>query len=228
MKRFFIAAILSLALAACASGPRPPRFGMALRPVANPSEVIAAELAFARLAQDKGQWAAFRATAAAGAEMFVPQRVKAADWLKGRPEPATAVKWQPYAVWSSCDGSYAVTRGSWQSPNASGTFATVWQRQKDGSYKWLSDMSLAAVPAEPVPEMVAARVADCPKRGERVATSATLPGPAGVDIGTGSSTDATLRWTTAVKPDGTREMAVMLWQDGTLRDVFTESSRAGG
>ncbi len=98
MKRFLIAATVSLALAACASGPRLPRYGMALQPVANPGDVIAAESAFARLALEKGQWAAFRATAAAGAEMFVPQRVKAADWLKGRAEPAVAVKWQPNSV----------------------------------------------------------------------------------------------------------------------------------
>ncbi len=227
MKRLLIAASFALALAACATGPRPPRFGPQLKPAANPSEVIAAELAFARLAQEKGQWAAFRATAAEAAEMFVPQRVKAADWLKGRPEPAVAVKWQPYAVWSSCDGSYAVTRGSWQSPNASGIFATVWQRQRDGSYKWLSDMSLASQSAEPAPEMISASVADCPKRGERPATSAAFPGTTRSDIGGGSSTDKTLQWTTTVMPDGTREMAVMLWKDGDLVDVFSESSRAG-
>lgn len=227
MKRLLIAASFALALAACSTGPRPPRFGPQLKPAANPSEVIAAELAFARLAQEKGQWAAFRATAADAAEMFVPQRVKAADWLKGRPEPAVAVKWQPYAVWSSCDGSYAVTRGSWQSPNASGIFATVWQRQRDGSYKWLSDMSLASQSAEPAPEMISASVADCPKRGERPATSAAFPGTTRSDIGGGSSTDKTLQWTTTVMPDGTREMAVILWKDGDLVDVVSESSRSG-
>lgn len=224
MKRFLIAATVSLALAACASGPRLPRYGMALKPVANPGDVIVAESAFARLALEKGQWAAFRATAAEGAEMFVPQRVKAADWLKGRPEPVVAVKWQPHAVWSSCDGSYAVTRGSWQSPNASGTFATVWQRQRNGAYKWTADMSLAAKPAEPAPEMVVASVADCPKRDELLTVTGHFAGTSGADIAPGSAADNTLRWTTTVMPDGTRRIAVSLWKNGDWREAFTESS----
>jgi hypothetical protein len=162
MKRILIAATLSLALAACASGQA--RTRGPLKPVANPSEVIAAELAFARLAQEKGQWSAFRATAAKDAEMFVPQRVKAADWLKGRAEPAQAVKWQPHTVWSSCDGSFAVTRGGWSSDNASGTFATVWQRQQNGGHKWVADMSLTSDGPVRPPEMIAARVAECKVR----------------------------------------------------------------
>lgn len=225
MKRFVIAATLSLALAACASAPRGPRFGMMLKPSANPSEVIATELAFARLAQDKGQWAAFRATAADGAEMFVPQRVKAADWLKGRAEPPVAVKWQPHAVWSSCDGSYAVTRGAWQSGNGAGHFATVWQRQKDGAYKWVADMSLATERVDPAPEMVAAAVADCPKQGEAPGTIGQFAGTTGADMRSGSAVDNTLTWTTTVMPDGTRQIAVRLWKDGDWRSVFNETTR---
>jgi hypothetical protein len=75
--------------------------------------------------------------------------------------------------------------------------------------------------------MISASVADCPKRGERPATSAAFPGTTRSDIGGGSSSDKTLQWTTTVMPDGTREMAVMLWKDGDLVDVFSESSRAG-
>ena len=65
--------------------------------------------AFARAAQEKGQWTAFREYAADDALMFVPQPVAAKDWLKKQANPAQAVTWQPYAVWSSCDGSLAVT-----------------------------------------------------------------------------------------------------------------------
>lgn len=225
MKRFTLAATIALALAGCAPAPRS-FHGVLLKPVANPSQVVAAELGFARLAQEKGQWAAFRATAADGAEMFVPQRVKAADWLKGRAEPPVAVQWQPHAVWSSCDGSYAVTHGNWQSVNASGTFATVWQRQRNGDYKWIADMSLASSPLEPVPEMVAASVADCPKRGEAPLPSAAAPVTGDADLGGGRSIDGTLRWTTTVYPDSSRQMQVAIWQNGAFRDVLTESSKA--
>lgn len=217
MKRFLIAAAVLLALSACAGAPR--GFGgMPLRPVANPSQVIAAELAFARLAQEKGQWAAFRATAAEGAEMFVPQRVKAADWLKGRAEPAVAVKWQPHAVWSSCDGSYAVTRGAWQSPNASGNFATIWQRQKNGDLKWIADMSLTSGGASTAPEMIAARVAEC----KVPPAEAPLIAVADADWKSGAADDGTLRWGTAVTPAGNRTVQVWLWNGTTYEAVLDQ------
>jgi len=217
MKRFITVAALALALAACASGPRGPRFAP-IAPVANPSAVIAAELAFARLAQEKGQWAAFRTTAADGAEMFVPQRVKAADWLKGRAEPGEAVKWQPHAVWSSCDGSYAVTRGVWQSPNASGTFATIWQRQRSGELKWIADMSLTSGGQSASPEMIAARVAECKVRPAQP----PLIVMADADWQTGASADGTLRWGTGVDDRGGRRILVSLWNGASFETVLDQ------
>ncbi len=225
MKRFLVAATVSLALAACAGGSR--TFpGMALKPAANPSAVIAAELGFARLAQDKGQWAAFRATAADGAEMFVPQRVKAADWLKGRTEPAVAVKWQPHAIWSSCDGSYAVTRGSWQSPAGAGHYATVWQRQNNNTYKWVADMNLPSAQVDAAPEMVVAAVADCPKAGAKPIPAAPFVAAGPADLKAAAATDNTLSWSTSASPDGTREIWVRLWKGGSWQDVYTASSGA--
>lgn len=221
MKRFVIATALLLALAACSSGQRGPRYDMRLKPAANPGEVIAAELAFARLAQEKGQWAAFRATAAEGAEMFVPQRVKALDWLKGRAEPAAAVQWQPHAVWSSCDGSYAVTRGGWTSSNASGSFATIWQRQGNGMLKWIADMSLTSEGPVAAPDMIAARVADCkvpppPAPMEMLAM--------GADRVVGAASDGTLRWSTSVAADGSRTVSVLLWSGGTFEQVLRHTT----
>lgn len=218
MKRFLIAATLSLTLAACASAPQGPRFGK-IEPVANPSAVIAAELAFARLAQEKGQWAAFRATAADGAEMFVPSRVKASDWLKGRAEPAVAVTWQPHAVWSSCDGSFAVTRGVWQSPNASGSFATIWQRQKNGRLKWTADMSLTSDGATAAPEMIAARVAECKVRPSAPPMLIVTD----TDWQTGTSRDGTLHWGTGVTAQGTRTVRIWLW-NGTAFETVLENT----
>jgi hypothetical protein len=77
MNRLIPALAISFALTACAAGPN--ARGPGLRPAANPSDVISAELAFARLAQEKGQWTAFRQTATSDAVMFVPQRVRAQD-----------------------------------------------------------------------------------------------------------------------------------------------------
>ena len=114
---------------------------------ANPSAVVAEELAFARLAQEKGQWTAFRETATKDAVMFVPQMAYAQDFLKDKPNPAQAVKWQPHQVWSSCDGSVAVTRGAWQWPDGtSGWFTSTDVRQKLSVPAWALTFVEALVP----------------------------------------------------------------------------------
>ena len=96
--RTLLAAALGLTLVGCAGSPGEFRN----RPLAaNPSAFIAAEIAFARLAQDKGQWTAFRETAHPDAVMFVPERVRAQSWLKTQTDPAEAVKWQLHAVYVS-------------------------------------------------------------------------------------------------------------------------------
>ncbi len=222
MKRLILISLL--AATACSGGDRfdgLPR----LKPSANPSAVIAAELGFAQLAQEKGQWTAFRQTATADAEMFVPGRVKAQDWLKGRADPAVAVKWQPHEVWSSCDGSYAVTRGAWQRTDSVGHFTTVWQRQKDGDYKWVLDMGEPLPTALPAPEMIAAKVADCSK-----ATATAVPGVmdrdgAVLDDRIGSSADGTLVWNSSVRPDGKSSLTVWTW-DGKELDTVIDTGVA--
>ena len=163
-------------LAGCAQdGHRGPR---GLRPLANPSAVVATELAFDQAAQAKGQWTAFRQYAADNAVMFVPQPVAAKDWLKKQTDPQQAVQWEPYAVWISCDGSLAVTKGEWHRPNGKvGYFTTAWRRQNKGTYKWELDQGDTL--AEPLakPEMIAAHVADC-SAAPGIAIS---PPPAGID-----------------------------------------------
>ena len=208
---------------------RDPRDGLGY---ANPSAVIAAEVAFSQLAQAKGQWTAFRSTAAKDAVMFAPQMTYAAAFLKDQTDPAAAVKWQPHQVWSSCDGTLAVTRGAWQSPaGASGYFTTVWQRQKDGKYKWVLDQNEALpFPMDP-PEMIAAKVADCPAgyRPERAAKpkdfKGTLPAldPA---RRTGRSLDGTLGWDVTVSPTGARRFVVSMTSGGqpvTVQDLQVEA-----
>jgi hypothetical protein len=217
-----LALVLALATAGCAAGGSREQFdGPPLKPSANPSAVIAAELAFSQLAQTKGQWTAFRETAAPDAEMFVPQRTKAAAWLKGRADPALAVKWQPQAVWSSCDGSFAVTRGEWQRPGSAGAFATVWERQKKtGTYKWVLDMSLTDEENARSAEMVQAIVADC--NGEPLGVAVASADASGkmADSVTASSDDGTLSWTSTVFDNGARHFVLRMWKDGDLREVL--------
>ncbi len=210
---------------------------------ADPGEVIATELRFARMAQDKGQWTAFRAYAAPGAQMFAPQVVRAELFLKGKPNPAVAVKWQPQAVWSSCDGAYAVTRGAWQKGASQGWFVTVWQRQKDGRYQWVLDQGdelKAAEPAPdmPAPDMIVATVADCPARrggfddgmarGRRARGIAVEPFDknAPTDFTTHAAPDGSLGWTTGMA-GGARSFVLRIRQDGELREVLRLTAGGG-
>lgn len=199
---------------------------------ANPSAVVAAEVAFAQLAQAKGQWTSFRSTATKDAVMFMPQMAYAQTVLKGKADPAAAVKWQPHQVWSSCDGTLAVTRGAWQSAEgASGYFTTVWQRQKDGKYKWVLDQNEALPFPMDAPEMIAAKVADCPAgyRPERAARPADFKGslPA-LDPAhrMGRSLDGTLGWDVTVAADGARRFVVSMTSGGkpvTVQDLQVEA-----
>jgi ketosteroid isomerase-like protein len=203
------------ALCACVGADaRRPR---GLRPTANPSAVVATELAFARAAQDKGQWTAFAEYAADDAVMFVPQLVEAKDWLRKRTNPAKAVTWQPYSIWTSCDGSLAVSKGAWQRPDGTnGYFTTVWRRQKDGKYKWTLDQGDGLAQPLAAPEMISGDVADCSRP-----MPPAIPAPeAGVVQRVGWSDDKTLQWIVEVRLDGSRWFKVHRWTGSGYEEVI--------
>lgn len=223
LRALSLAVVSAAVLAACTAGPNTRAF-RDLRPAANPSAVIATELAFARTAQQKGQWTAFREYAARDAVMFVPQPVNAPDWLRRQQDPPQAVTWQPHQVWSSCDGSLAVTRGAWQRPDGStGYFTAVWQRQTNGSYRWAMDQRDTLPQALPAPEMIGATVADCGTRPAPTAISV-----AEGEVREGRAADGSLQWSVVVAPDGGREVVVKLWQDGEMKNIVHETVAAEG
>ncbi|HMO75175.1 MAG TPA: hypothetical protein PKD99_04370 [Sphingopyxis sp.] len=208
MRRPILAALALSLLAGCAAQPDHLR-NQPLGP--NPSGFVAAELAFARLAQDKGQWTAARETAAPDAVMFVPQRVRARDWLRSQKDPAEAVRWQPHAVYVSCDGNSAATTGAWQKGPAHGYFTTVWQRDpRSGKTLWLLDHADELASPREAPEFIESRQAVCGSR-PGVAIDA---GAEGEDRAVGLSPDQTLSWTSVVRADLSRQITVRLW-DGT-------------
>jgi hypothetical protein len=198
----YLALLSLISLTACASGPQRPQ---GFQPkLANPSAVIAAEIAFNRLAQERGQWTAFRETAAKDATMFVPQPVNAQDWLKGRENPAGSVKWQPHKAFMSCDGKTGVTTGAAQWPDGrSGYFTTVWQLFQP-------------------PEFIETRVASC-----KGAASAPLQAPAeGAKMKMGLSRDQSLNYTWVVQPDGARTLEVKLWNGQGFDSVLLDKVAA--
>lgn len=170
--------------------------------------MIAAEIGFAKLAQDKGQWTAFRKFAAADAVMFVPEAVRAADWLKGRADPPAAIRWQPHQAWSSCDGSLGVTSGAWQRPDGNtGQFTTVWQRQKDNTYRWVMDQGEPLAAPLAAPDLITAKVADCASKPAVRPVTQRIDG----EVRGAVSTDGTLEWQVWVRPDKTRHLSVDYW-----------------
>jgi hypothetical protein len=197
--------------------------------LAEPRDVVAAERAFAREAQEKGQWTAYAAYAAEDATMFTPQPVKAQDWLRDRADPPQAVRWQTHEVWSSCDGSLAVTRGAWQQADGSvGYFTTVWQQRGDGEYRWVLDQGDSL--AEPLaqPDKIATVVATCPSDARAAGSSESdLAGlsagalDAGAsNAGSGWSADGTLAYRYSVRPSGAREFVVQILTDRGMQEVI--------
>lgn len=228
----FTAATLALASCAAPQGPGGPGGLRNVRAPANPSEVVVAELAFNRLAREKGQWTAFRETSSDEAVMFVPEQVNAHDWLKGRADPPAPVQWQPHQVYMSCDGELAASTGAWQRPDGTtGYFTTIWQKVKGGAkpeWEWILDHGEPLPsPREQASDMIGGRIADCQPIGltdqDRLV---------GTGVGGGFSADKTLLWTWEVKPDGSRHVKVRLSNQGkpetVIDDVVGAPAAAGG
>lgn len=203
----------ALTLSACAER-RPSALGD--RPLlANPSAVAAAEIAFARAALDKGQWTAFRQYAEDDATMFVPERVRAKDWLKGRADPPRSVAWQPHAVYMSCDGAAAVSTGAWQRPDGTqGYFTTVWRRQRGGDWRWTLDHGDALASPREAPIAIKTRTASCDR----------TPPDASAKAGavTGAAADRSLTWSSTVAADGSRRVSARLWTGSGYDSVIDD------
>ncbi|MDO7841609.1 hypothetical protein [Sphingomonas immobilis] len=169
---------------------------------------VDAERAFAADAQKIGQWSAFRKWAAEDATMFAPQPVKAQAYLKDKKDPAKALEWWPTASYVSCDGSLAVNTGGWKAPGgAVGYFSTVWQRQKDGGWKWIvdggDDLKVARRRALKVSR------ASCEGKAEIDMGGFVLRGDGSDDFGHAEDQSLLYRWT--VEKDGSRSFFASAW-----------------
>lgn len=228
MKRLALcAAGLLLATAAAASAQDRGRGSYA-----NPSALIAAEIALRHLAEEKGQWAAWRENAAPGAELLAPDPVAADPWLKGRSEPAKLPGWEPYAAWISCDGSFGAVEGGWREPGSTGRYAAVWQRQEDGGYKWVIRQRIGHDHDIAAPDMLSARVAECPPPRESKPAQASSPPrkrsrkgwPAApfVDAQAGWSADRSFYWRSGRDAGGAPRLQVAIRKDGAMAVVLGE------
>jgi hypothetical protein len=224
--RMIVTALAAAALlAGCAAGPASRERNRPLAP--NPSAIVAAELAFNRLAQEKGMAEAFRETALKDAVLFVPQRVNLFDYLRGGGTLPSGVTWAPFAVYTSCDGSAGATTGGWQGPGGSGGyFTTIWLRGRDGSFRWILDHA-APWPGgktKEAPEFIDGRQATC---GTRPPIGIET-GAEGDDLAIGLSADQTLSWRSLVRRDGSRDISVRMWDGTKMVPVIDDRVPAAG
>lgn len=196
------AIMLPLLLAACASGG-----GSGGRPAgplaANPSAFVAADLAFSRLTQEKGQIAAFREKAHEEAVLVGVELLSARDALRRQAEPAQRMRWQPHGVYSSCDGNMALTYGAWQAGEKHGRYQTLWMRDARGEIRWRADVRSETATALEAPEYIATKAATCRPRA---------PKPEGAAASSaGARADYSFKWSIAGAADAPKYLAISLW-----------------
>ena len=201
---------------------------MILLALAAQASAVEAERAFAADARALGQWTAFRRHAGAeDAVMFVPQPVDAQTWLKDRADPPASVRWQPIASYVSCDGRTAANTGAWQNASGGvGYFTTLWQRQADGSWRWMLDHGDVLAAPRAIPAAPALRRAACTGR-QPVESPRVIPDPAKARIGWDGARDGSLRLDWSVAADGARRVTVRLW-NGTRFDTVIDDAVAAG
>lgn len=190
---------------------------------AAPQSAVDAERAFNAAAQAKGQWTAFREFAAKDAVMFVPQPVNTHTWLRERDDPPKSVTWWPTESYVSCDGKLAVNTGGWKLPDGSvGYFSTVWQRQADGSWKWIVDGGDGLKVARDRPAEPKVVRSACTKQPSAIYFEPCQPDL--IKCIADKSLDGSLVWDWTVKPDGARTFTVRLWNGGgfdyVIKDVI--------
>jgi hypothetical protein len=239
----------ALALAACAGGGEPPKPSQRVVAqinrvltnapgAAQPSTIVAAELAFSRAARERGQWTAFRMFAAPGALLHGrngPFPIE--PWLATQTDPPAAVQWEARAVAMSCDGALAVSQGRYRDPDGKvGNFVTVWERQPDGDYRYVFDAGGDDVPQPPprkpvedgdivvtAIDSVQAYIGSCPRGGS------APPAPPAIAVGEEGKADArlsrdgTLRWRWEHRADGTRYAAADYFYEGRWLTAFEQS-----
>ena len=176
---------------------------------AAPLTAIEAERAFAADAQRLGQWTAFRKWAAPQAILFVPQPVNAHEFLKNATDPQLSYQWWPAKAFVSCDGSMAVTTGPSVRGNYRGYFTTIWQRQPDGSWRWLLDHGDRLERPRLAGERTQVQRARCeaPFVSPLIGTKYKIEGGRS---GAGQSRDGSLRWSWASGAKGERIISVSL------------------
>ena len=139
-------ALPAIGLAACAT---------VSTPAATEQELLEADRAFAARALEIGAGPAFVEFAADDVTIFpagaAPAAGKAAveEWTSAWPADMI-IEWAPEAAQAGAGGDFGYTWGyatytqRGQEGASYGKYITIWQRQEDGSWKWIADMGAGA------------------------------------------------------------------------------------
>jgi ketosteroid isomerase-like protein len=114
------------------------------------ADMIAAERAFAADALARNVRDAFLASAADDGMVFSAGPRNAKAFWSGKEANKTRLEWAPEAGEVAASGDLGYTYGPWrltpdgeEKPAAFGHFFTVWQKQPDGTWRWLADKGIA-------------------------------------------------------------------------------------
>ncbi len=193
---------------------------------ANPSALVAEEIALKQASKIKGRVAAEREVAAPDGITFAPGPVLARTYF-GNIAELPLLDWQVHKVIMSCDGKTGVTSGAWTDDKKNtGYFTTVWHRYErtDGSGRWLIALSHGNILTSPreAPDYVETKTASC--KGSAPVTL-TAP-PVGVQMKKSLSRDQSLSWTWQYRPDSSYELVVATWDGEKMVDVLTDTVTA--
>jgi hypothetical protein len=243
---------LALTLTACVGGGGPPRptkrqievidRAISTAPgAAQPSTIVAAEVAFGRLAADTTLAAAYLQYAAPNAQIHTGEGLVGVEkWVTQAGFPTAATKWSTRAVAITCDGSLAASTGRYtDGKGIVGNYVLIWQRQSDRSYRWIYHAAGPDVPQPPprvrpqdgditvtALDAVQGLVASCPRGG------AAIPPPPALSLAddrpgfAALARDGTVRWHWQQRADGRRFVAAEYFYEGRWLTAFEHNLAA--
>lgn len=235
--RLFLAALLGLTLAACAGSPRESRFLRSLGDQAQPSDIVATELAFAREAREKGHWKAYANYAAEGAIVFDQNGPKpVSEYIAEGSGASGTFTWEVRQIFMSCDGSHAASMGTFaHSSGAQGVYTTIWQRQKKGDYRFILDFPLVGETWEDAGDMIRSTVGECRDTAPAARTQLFAPIRAEMDrdaaakniqMYQGISPDQSFAWFAGHASENDRGVMLGTFTDGRWRMMVGQREQA--
>lgn len=189
---------------------------------ANPSALVAEEIALKQASKLKGRVAAERDVAAPDGITFAPGPVPALAYFKNV-AVLPLLDHQVHKVIMSCDGKTGVTRGAWtDNAKHTGYYTNVWQRYEraDGSGRWMIVLSYSNMLSSPrqAPDYVETQTASCKGKAPIILTAPD----AGVQLKQSLSRDQSLSWTWQYHPDNFYTVKIAVWDGEKMGDVLTD------